>query len=107
MEKDQFIVIRGLELYGRSGNLIASLNNELPSEAQSYARLFEASPEMMELLEEILIKHVKEFEQQMQSSRESVPFTGVARAGPDKLYVTLPEWVQAGLALIAKVKGTT
>ena len=96
--------IEGTRLSESDGTVVATLNDALGERVEAYARLFAASAEMMELLEAVLIQEVDEFEQQVRSARGAVPLTGVMRSGPDKLYTTLPEWVQTGLALLAKIK---
>ena len=101
----QTLKIEGNELRESNGTLVAKLSDGLGSRAETYGRLFSYAVEMERLLEQLLSQQVDEFEQQLKSSFGAVPFTGVTRCGPDKLYTTLPELVQTGLILIAKIKG--
>lgn len=98
------LTLEGNTLLNSDGIVVATLNPDIGEQAETYGRLFANAGGMADLLEAALIKQVNEFDRELKWVQNSRPASGVSRCGPE--YLKLPIWVQTGLALIARIKGS-
>lgn len=92
------------------GTLVATLNGNLGERAAAYGRLFVASKEIADFLEARIEATMTEYDAAFRdaeqfNSNPNEPHRGNVYTWRNRPYPDAPEWVTAGLALIAKIKG--
>lgn len=97
--------LQGNSIVDSQGRTVAVLTLKDPQMVEAYGKLFSQAGGMADLLEAVLLQQIEDYREQLRSSQRGFPASGVTRVGPDTLYTALPQWVQTGLAIMAKING--